>query len=139
MDLNFSTGVKEYNINGKYTLCFNPTDIKFIDRVFTAFEELDKKHEEYNSRITAEKNNAAIFEIAREIESATRCTIDSVFGEGASEAIFGDISVLAGDGDGLPLWAVLLLTIIDVMDEAFTREKKATNPRLQKYIKKYQR
>lgn len=139
MDLNFSTGVKEYNINGRYTVRFNPTDIKFIDRVFTAFDELDKRHEEYRARISEETNNAEVFSIAREIEKVTRSTIDSVFGDGASNAIFEDVSVLAGDGDGLPLWAVFLLTIIDVMDEAFTAEKKATNPRLQKYIKKYQR
>ena len=41
--------------------------------------------------------------------------------------------------DGLPIWANLMLAIIDEFDASFVAEKKKTNPRIQKYTKKYQR
>ena len=41
--------------------------------------------------------------------------------------------------DGLPVWANLMLTIMDEIDTTFAREQKATNPRISKYTKKYQR
>lgn len=39
--------------------------------------------------------------------------------------------------EGLPLWANLLFAIMDEMDETVMREKKAMNPRIAKYTKKY--
>ena len=38
---------------------------------------------------------------------------------------------------GLPLWANLLLAIMDEMDESVSREIKLSDERLAKYTKKY--
>ena len=45
-----------------------------------------------------------------------------------------DASALA---DGLPVWANLIMAIIDTFDDEFAQEKKKKNPRLAKYTAKY--
>ena len=44
-----------------------------------------------------------------------------------------------GAESGLPVWCNLLLALMDEMDAALVREQKASNPRLKKYLDKYQR
>ena len=136
LDLNISNGLKEYNINGKCTVLFNPTDPNFVGRIFDTFDQLDKEHDEYSKTIRDETDGAKIFEIAREMDRDMRARIDDVLGEGVCEQVFGTISVYAA-ADGLPLWANLMLAIIDEMDDSFAREKKASNPRIKKYTEKY--
>ena len=50
-DLNFDSGVVTYSLNGKCEVSFNPTDSNFVERIYTAFNDLDKKQDEYKSRI----------------------------------------------------------------------------------------
>lgn len=135
-DLKIATGLKEYNINGKCAVVFNPTDPNFIKRIFDAFDKLDARHEEYNKAISKEENGVKLFEIARKMDAEMRDTINEALGCDVCTPVFGDISVYAA-ADGLPLWANLLLAIIDEMDDSFAREKKATNPRIEKYTKKF--
>lgn len=137
--IKINTGVKEYTLEGvgTATVYFNPTDTAFIDNIFSKFEKLDAKQDEYRARI-ADASDLEVFQIGREMNKEMRDTIDDVYGAPICDAIFGNMSVYAA-ADGLPLWANLLLATIDEMDEAFTREKKATNPRIQKYTEKYSR
>lgn len=136
LDLNISTGLKEYNINGKCKVSFNPTDPNFIENVFNAFNDLDEKHDKYREEIQAEKDGAKLFELTRKMDAEMRKTIDSVFGCEVCAPVFGSMSVYAV-ADGLPLWVNLLLAIIDEMDDQFAAEKKASNPRLKKYTEKF--
>jgi hypothetical protein len=141
MNLSISTGLKSYDItdeagNIKTTVYFNPTDPGFAQRLYEAFADLDKKDEQYHEKIGAENDPAKLFEIAREMDKEMRGMIDNILGDGTCQAIFGGISVYAW-ADGLPLWANLLLGVMDEMDEALAREKKASDPRLQKYTKKF--
>lgn len=138
LELNIDTGLKEYNINGKCTVLFNPTDPNFIERIFNAFDDLDAKHEEYNKAIQKENDGKKLFELAREMDKEMRATIDSVFGCEVCGPVFGDVSVYAAS-DGLPLWANLMVAVIDEMDDAFAREKKASNPRIKKYTDKFKK
>ena len=46
MELNFTHGVQEYTVhgvNGDAVIRFNPTDGEFVQRLYHAFEVLDKK------------------------------------------------------------------------------------------------
>ena len=137
-ELLFETGIVEYKINGECTVKFNPTDINFIERVFDTFDSMDKKQEEYRGMVEANKENAAIFAAARKMDSEMREMLNGVFGCDVCSTLFGAMSVYAA-AQGLPVWANLLLAVIDEMDGAFAREKKATNPRVQKYIDKYKK
>ncbi|MBQ9720270.1 MAG: hypothetical protein IJV64_06200 [Oscillospiraceae bacterium] len=64
--------------------------------------------------------------------------IDGALGAGCCAAVFGTMNVYAL-AKGLPVWANLLLAVIDEIDTTFAREQKATNPRLEKYLKKYRK
>ena len=133
--IQFETGAVEYSINDRATVLINPTDLSFVERVFSVFDRMDEKQEEYNTAIQ-NADEKAVFGVYREIEEEMRGMINDVFGAEVCQDIFGNMSVFAL-ADGLPLWANLMLALIDEMDVAFAREKKATNPRIKKYTAKY--
>ena len=136
--IQFNTGSVEYTINDNVKVTFNPTDLAFVERVFNIFDHMDEKQEEYNAAITKAEKDTEVFKVYREMESSMRGMIDDVFGAEVCQDIFGNVSVFAL-AEGLPLWANLMLALIDEMDVAFAREKKATNPRIKKYTAKYQK
>ena len=122
-ELNFDSGLVAYSLNGKCEVSFNPTDSNFVERLYSAFEDLDKKE---------------IFEFARERDAEMRGIIDGVFDAPVSEAVFGGMNVYA-IANGLPVWCNLMMAVMDEIDTTFTREQKLTNPRISKYTAKYQK
>lgn len=137
-ELNFESGLVTYSLNGKCEVSFNPTDSNFVERLYSAFEELDKKQEGYRSQVEKMANKREIFDFARERDAEMRGIIDGVFEAPVSDAVFGGMNVYAVAG-GLPVWCNLMLAIMDEIDTTFSREQKATNPRMQKYLAKYQK
>ena len=136
-DINFDTGLVEHNINGKCKVVFNPTDLSFAERIFNAFDALDAKQDAYTSKIK-EEDARTVFDTARVMDAEMRELIDEAFEAPVSDAVFGKMNVYAVAG-GLPGWCNLFLAVIDEMDSAFAREKKQTNPRIQKYVARYNR
>lgn len=130
----FDTGVVEYEINGAYTIRFNPTDSNFAERLYLAFDELDKKQDAYRDENISDGKEA--FRVNRARDNEMRKTIDGVLGDGASQAIFANMDVYAMS-DGLPAWANLMLAIIDEMDNSIKAERQKTNPRVAKYTARY--
>ena len=119
MELSFANGVQEYTVHGvkgDVIIRFNPTDGTFIQRLYNAFDTLDKKQEKY----------------ADEVQ---KC---GLFEEPVCDSIFGSMNLYAL-ADGLNVWVNFLLALMDETDSAFAREQKATNPRIQKYTAKYRR
>lgn len=137
-ELNFETGLVEFSVNGKATVSFNPTDSNFIERLYATFEELDRKQEQYKSDIEKMADKRKIFDYAKERDAEMRGMLDEVFGAPVSDALFGEMNVYALAG-GVPVWCNLMLAVMDEIDTTFTREQKATNPRIAKYLSKYQR
>ena len=135
--LNFDTGVVKHSINGKYEVEFNPTDVAFAERLGKAFDDLERKQEAKRKEIES-ANTSEVFDLARKWDAEMREVIDSVFGGPLCASVFGETSVYAL-ANGMPLWANLMLAIMDEIDAAIVREKKATDPRIQKYTKKYHR
>ena len=136
--INFETGVVAYTVNDKCQVSFNPTDSAFVERLFTAFDTLDSKQEAYKAEIAAIQDNREAFAIAKKRDAEMRQLIDGVFGTEVCRALFGDMNVYA-IANGLPVWCNLLMAVMDEVDTVFAREQKATNPRVQKYMAKYQR
>lgn len=135
--LNFDTGRVTYSLNGDFDLSFNPTDSAFVEGLFNTFDELDKKQDEYKAEIEkAEKRE--IFAIARRRDAEMREMIDGALGAPVCAAVFGDMNVYAM-ADGLPVWANLLLAIMDEIDTTFAAEQRRTDTRLKKYTDKYKR
>lgn len=137
-ELNFETGLVTYDLNGKCEVSFNPTDSNFVERLYTAFEELDKKQEGYKAQVDKMADKKEIFEFARERDAEMRTIIDGVFDAPVSDALFGGMNVYAVAG-GLPVWCNLMLAVMDEIDTTFAREQKSTNSRIAKYTAKYKR
>ena len=136
--LSFESGLVTYNINGKCQVSFNPTDSNFVERLYLAFEDLDKKQESYKTQVEKLADKREIFDFARERDVEMRQVIDGLFDAPVSDSLFGGMSVYAVAG-GLPVWCNLMLAVMDEIDTTFSREQKATNPRIAKYTEKYHR
>ena len=133
--------MQEYTVNGvngNVAIRFNPTDGEFVQRLYHAFEVLDKKQDAYNDEIRKCGDRVKIFEIARKRSDEMREIIDAIFEEPICEKVFGHMNLYAL-ANGLHVWTNFLLALMDETDSAFAREQKATNPRLKKYTEKYSR
>ena len=135
-ELNFDTGLVTYSLNGKCEVSFNPTDSNFVEKLYSAFEELDQKQEGYKAQVEKMANKREIFDFARERDQEMRQIIDGVFEAPVSDSLFGSMNVYAMS-EGLPVWANLMLSVMDEIDTSFAREQKATNPRLKRYTDKW--
>lgn len=135
-DLNFDTGVVTYRLNGTCDVSFNPTDSAFVERLFNAFDTLDKKQEAYKAEAERNKGTREIFATARKLDAEMREIINDTFEQDVCSALFGGMNIYAL-ADGLPVWANLMLAVMDETDSAFAREQKAQSPRIRKYSEKY--
>ncbi len=138
VNLGFSTGVQNVSINGKCTVHVNFTDSAFIERVFNAFDVLDGLEDKYRPLIENAQSGKEVFGYARDRDAEMRDVVNGIFGEDVCSPIFGNMHISAA-AEGLPLWANMLLAFIDNMDSTLANEKKQTNPRLKKYVEKYQK
>lgn len=136
--IGIDTGIKTFSLNDKCEVSFNPTDISFVERLFNTFDTLDKKQDAYKNEIDAAKGTREVFAIGKKRDLEMRELVDGVFQAPVCDALFGDMNVYAMSG-GLPVWCNLMLAVMDEVDTTFTREQKATNPRVQKYMQKYHR
>lgn len=136
--LNFSTGIVTYQLIGQCEVLFNPTDAAFVEKLFSAFDSLDRMQEENKEKMKASEDIRDTFKIARKMDAEMRGIIDAVFNCPVCDAVFHEMNVYAL-ADGLPVWSNLLLSVIDEIDDAMTQEQKKTNPRLAKYLDKYQK
>jgi hypothetical protein len=138
-NLVIETGVKTFTINNdeSRTITFSPTDYGFIKRLETAYEQLDAaqvKWAEAGKEATGDIHN--LMDVIDGAEKEIRSLIDYAFAAPVSEVVFHGLSAYALAG-GAPLWANFLLAVFDECDAEFTAQEKASNPRLQKLLKKY--
>lgn len=137
-DIRFDTGVVAFNLNDKIEVSFNPTDSAVVEKIYSTFEELDRKQEAYKAEIEKCADKKEIFEIARHRDAEMRDMIDGLFEKPVCEALFGAMNVYAL-ADGLPVWCNLMLAVIDQIDTTFSREQKRTNPRIAKYTDRWKK
>lgn len=135
--LSFETGLVSYNLNGKVELVFNPTDAVFVERLYNAFEALDKLQETIKAD-TAKLGMRELFDTARKRDAEMRELIDGALGAPVCEALFGDMNVYAM-ANGAPVWANLLLAIMDEVDRGVTEEHGKVPERIRKYSQKYKK
>ena len=134
-DIKFDTGVKTFDINGKCEVSFAPTDLTFIEKVYKCLENMDSKQGKYKG-IAEATSNAEIFDLARKMDAEAREEINAVFGFDICASLFGNMNLFTV-AEGFPVWANLILAIIDQFEGEFAEQKKKTNPRIKKYTEKY--
>ena len=133
--INFETGLKTFDVNGKCEVTFNPYDVFFLGRITEAAETLDKLQAELQ---TSGDDWSAIYAKSKEVDAKMRKTIDELFQTSVCAEIFPDFSVFA-IGNGFPLWANLLFAVVDQMDAGLGVEKEKAQVRIRKYSSKYKR
>lgn len=137
-ELNFDTGINEYDLDGKVIVRFNPTDVGFLERLSDSFAYLDLIQEEVKQcqeEITDEKD---IFNLAKNLDKKMREIINALFGQDVCTPLFGRMNLFASAG-GLPVWANLMLAIADEVETAMQGELEKREARIAKYTAKYKK
>lgn len=136
MDIKFESGLKEFNLGGKVTVEFNPTDVNFAQKMYDTFSTLDERTEAYYARLKEKDASDSVFQISREMDAEMREVINGLFGKDVCTPLIGDLNIYAR-ANGLPLWANLILAVMDVMEVSVSEEDKIAQKRIEKYTKKY--
>ena len=142
-DIVLDLGLEEYQLsdkNGKVRAVveFNPTDMYFVERLSNVFERMEGLQDKYKGQIEAAKDGVSAFNVARKIDADMHKIVDDLFGEkGITEKIYGKMSLYALGANQIPVWANLLLPIMDEVDGAVKAAQKESSPKLQEYLNKY--
>ena len=134
--LNFDTGINEYDLGGKVTVHFNPTDVGFLEKLSDSFAALDLIQEEVKlsqEEITDEKD---VFNLAKNLDGKMRDILNALFGMDVCTPLFGGMNLFAPAG-GLPVWANLMLAVADEVEVSMNGELKKRETRIKKYTEKY--
>ena len=135
-ELNISTGVEEYSLNGKVTIYLNPTDAEFTERIFHAFDFLDEKQDAYKKKIEESESIEQSFAFLRELDKEMREHLFELFDEDIVTPLIGSMNVYAL-ADGTPIWFNILTGILDVIGEGIDEQTKKSKERIKKYTAKY--
>lgn len=138
-NINVNAAYEEYNINGKIVVRFNPLDSEFVKRFIAAAEALADCQEKFGNDVQGvEPDN--FFAISEQTNAKMREIINGLFGEDVCTPIW-DAMHLTALSDGLPIWCDLMLALMDEIHEAMSakKQKMERNPRLDKYLAKYQK
>jgi hypothetical protein len=131
------TGLVEYRLNDKVSVCFNPTDVVFLERLTQTLEQLDALQEELNAARST-LTEASIFPFAKEQDKKMRAVLDALFDVPVCDARFGSMNLYASAG-GFPVWANLILAVYEEVETAMQGELKARENRIAKYVDKYRK
>lgn len=134
-EIRFDTGLQSFQINDCVSVEFCPTDSDFAKKLWNLFEELEAKQHEYAKRSENETDVKKILDMASQFDKEIREKIDEIFGKTVCDDVF-KTNVLAL-GNGLPVWANLMLSVLDQMDTGFDLEKAKTNARVRQYTERW--
>ena len=134
--LNFDTGINEYDLGGKVTVHFNPTDVGFLEKLSDSFAALDLIQEEVKLSQEEISDEKDVFNLAKNLDGKMRDILNALFGMDVCTPLFGGMNLFASAG-GLPVWANLMLAIADEVETSMSGELKKREARIKKYTEKY--
>lgn len=134
-------GYKEYKINGdeNRVIRFNPSDFSIIERINTAYEEINKATD-IDTDIELKPDGKPVSELEKvaEIVSGINTTIkkqiDYIFNSHVSDAVFGNQSPLSMV-KGMPLYERFLNAVVPIIRQEVAKEQEASRKRIEKYTK----
>jgi hypothetical protein len=140
-NLNFDDGYKEFSINGDESriIRFNPADFSIIERIKTAYDEIDKATKidndiELKADGTPLDELGKAAEIVKGINDTIRRQIDHIFNSSVSDTVFGNQSPL-GMVKGVPLYERFLNAATPIIQKEVKAEQQASQKRVSKYTK----
>lgn len=138
-NLNFEDGFKEFSINNdpNRIIRFNPSDFSIIERIKTAYDEIDKATKieddiDLKADGTPVEELGKAAEIVKGINDTIKNQIDYIFNSPVSEMVFGKQSPLSMI-KGVPLWERFMNTIAPVIQKEVKAEQLASQKRISKY------
>ena len=137
-NISFDSGIEEYDLDGKVTVKFNPTDTTFLEKLSDSFGVLDLIQEEVRKSQDEFTDEKAVFNLAKNLDTKMREIINSLFGLDVCTPLFGEMNLFASAG-GLPVWANLMLAIADEVQASMDGELKKREARIRKYTDKYKK
>jgi hypothetical protein len=134
-------GYKEFSINGdeNRVIRFNPSDFSIIERINTAYEEINKATD-IDTDIELKPDGKPVSELEKvaEIVSGINTTIkkqiDYIFNSPVSDAVFGNQSPLSMV-KGMPLYERFLNAVVPIIRQEVAKEQEASRKRIEKYTK----
>jgi hypothetical protein len=135
-NLTFDNGIVEYDLGGKVTVRFNPTDVGFIEKLFESFASLDRIQEEIRQSKEEISDEKKVYRLAKNLDTRMREIINALFGQDVCTPLFGEMNLFASAG-GLPVWANLMLAIAEEVETCMQGELKQREARIKKYTEKY--
>ena len=141
MELRIETGLQEFNLNGKVTVEFNPSDPEFVKKLYQTFSDLEAKQKDFEeeSKNIPEDDADEVFGFAERKDREMKDRIDTFFGKEVCKPLFGNMSVYAFNKDGIPVWMALFVAILDQCDSMVDKLGETGSKTVDKYIKKYQK
>ena len=137
-ELNFDLGLNEYDLGGKVTVKFNPTDVSFLEKLSESFATLDLIQEEVKLSREEISDEKDVYNLAKNLDGKMRDIIDALFGTDVCTPLFGEMNLFASAG-GLPVWANLMLAVADEVQNSMDSELKQREARIRKYTEKYKK
>lgn len=118
--ITFDSGIREYEINGKGILRFNPSDPNVYDRLFNSLDEI--KAVEIDLVEEAKKINSddgsAVLRLMAQADKRVKTILSNIFGhENDFDDILGGVNVMAVCGNGERAITNLLNALIPIIQE----------------------
>lgn len=137
--LNFDTGIVDYEINGGAHVRFNPADVAFTERFYNTFKQLESQQEEFEKRVAEinEGDRTELFAYARERDAEMRERINELFQDDIADAIFDGCNCYAM-AEGMPLWINFLFAVAEEIRNTYDEESKKQDPRLKQFDAKHE-
>lgn len=136
--LSFGNGSKTFVVNESVEISFNPASSQFCKELMDTVERCQQIMEQTKAqqeRVEADKK--AVFDIAQEQDAKICQQIDNLFGTGKAAQLFPWGATAWSDG--LPVWLNFCLAVLDEVAQSVTEQQSKAEPRLQKYLDKYQK
>lgn len=139
-NLNVNVEVSDYSINGVHVR-FLPTDAVWLETFVALPQEIEKLlpiTPDEEASISADPY--VFFSAERTRDKKIREKLDSVFGEGVSDAVYsGSMTALT---DGVPVWAAFIMAVAEDIFSEIDRQQALSESAIKKYqsrIDKYRR
>ena len=87
-ELRFETGLAEMTVNGGRVIRFNPSDVGFMDTLYTLLGKIEAIEAEANKKQAKTDELGRLFDLSRSSDRRMRDAVDSVFGEGFCDDVF---------------------------------------------------
>ena len=132
MEIKVNTGLVDYDLGGKVTVSLNPTDLSFGDRLYDAIDKMSALQDEP----VPEGETKEVLVAMIDKDRRAREIIDGLFEKEVCRPLYGTISLFA-IADGLPLWANLLMAILEQMQIGAEKRRAEVEKKIKKYTDKY--